>query len=100
MTEPTMQADPLEAQTPSRSSAISIVSELRPRKLTFRVFASRCVGVAVLLRAGGGGCNCLPKLIAQRCFARLLLLDDQSSAHSAAAAIPAIAGTFSVPGRR
>jgi len=40
-TEPTMQAEPLEAQTPSRSSAISIVSESKPGKLAFSVLASR-----------------------------------------------------------
>src|SRR5947208_15880668 len=43
-TEPTMQADPLEAQTPSKSSAISSVSESKPGKLTFRVFARRFTG--------------------------------------------------------
>ena len=41
VTEPTMQAEPLDAQTPSKSSAISIVSELSPGKLTFNVFPSR-----------------------------------------------------------
>ena len=45
MTEPTMQAEPLEAQTPSRSSAIRIVSELKPGKLTFSVLASRSVSL-------------------------------------------------------
>src|SRR6476469_4960272 len=39
ITDPTMHADPLAAQTPSRSSAIRIVSELRPGKLTLSVFA-------------------------------------------------------------
>src|SRR5438094_5605648 len=43
-TEPTMQADPLEAQTPSKSSAISSVSESKPGKLTFRVFGRRFTG--------------------------------------------------------
>src|SRR6267378_770938 len=37
-TEPTMQADPLDAQTSSKSSAISIVSESKPGKLTLSVF--------------------------------------------------------------
>jgi hypothetical protein len=40
-TEPTMHADPLEAQTPSRSSAISNISESSPSRPTFNVFASR-----------------------------------------------------------
>ncbi len=41
LTEPTMQAEPLDAQTPSKSSAISIVSESRPMKLMLSVLASR-----------------------------------------------------------
>ena len=41
LTEPTMQAEPLDAQTPSKSSAISIVSESTLRKLTLSVLASR-----------------------------------------------------------
>src|SRR5437667_5323646 len=40
-TEPTMQAEPLEAQTPSKSSAISSISESIPSRLTFRVCAKR-----------------------------------------------------------
>jgi hypothetical protein len=40
-TDPTMQAEPLDAQTPSKSSAIRIVSELNPAKLTLSVLASR-----------------------------------------------------------
>ncbi len=51
-TEPTMQADPLEAQTPSRSSAMSMVSEGNPGKLTFSVLARRGAAAAVLLRLG------------------------------------------------
>ena len=41
LTDPTMQAEPLEAQIPSKSSAISIVSESTPMKLALSVLASR-----------------------------------------------------------
>ena len=41
LTEPTMQAEPLDAQTPSKSRAINIVSESTPMKLTLSVLASR-----------------------------------------------------------
>ena len=40
-TDPTMQADPLDALIPSRSIAIKSVSELNPAKLTLSVLASR-----------------------------------------------------------
>ena len=51
-TEPTMQADPLDAQTPSKSSAISSVSESNPGKLTFSVFGKAVHWIAILLRLG------------------------------------------------
>src|SRR5213595_2478526 len=38
-TLPTMQAEPLDAQTPSRSSAISIISESSAGRLVFKVLA-------------------------------------------------------------
>ena len=38
-----MQAEPLEAETPSRSRAMSIVSESVPVKLTFKVLARRAL---------------------------------------------------------
>ena len=44
LTDPTMQAEPLEAQIPSKSSAISIVSDSIPIKLTFSVLVSRRTG--------------------------------------------------------
>src|SRR5207245_5055798 len=40
-TPPTMQAEPLDAQTPPRSRAMSIVSESSAGRLMFRVFANR-----------------------------------------------------------
>src|SRR6202023_3649023 len=40
-TLPTMQAEPLDAQTPFRSSAMSNISESRPSRLTLRVLARR-----------------------------------------------------------
>ena len=40
LTEPTMQAEPLDAQTPSKSKAISIVSESTPIKLVLSVLQS------------------------------------------------------------
>ena len=45
-TEPTMQAEPLEAQIPSRSSAMSSVSEAKPGKLTLSVLARRGAAAA------------------------------------------------------
>ena len=46
-TLPTMQAEPLDAQTPSRSSAISMVSESSSGRLTFNVFANRQLSIAI-----------------------------------------------------
>ena len=39
--DPTMQAEPLEAQTPSMSSAMSRLSALDPGNVMFAVFQSR-----------------------------------------------------------
>ena len=50
-TEPTMQADPLDAQTPSKSRAMSKVSELKPGKLTFKRVGEAMVDVSVLYAA-------------------------------------------------
>ena len=60
-TEPTMQAEPLEAQTPSRSSAIKIVSELNPAKLTFSVLASRCAVSPFCVADGKDSAICFHK---------------------------------------
>ena len=98
-TEPTMQADPLEAQTPSRSSAISIVSESKSEKLTFSVFVSRRFGSPFCFAAG----NLFSMRVhnsSRNCASRFCSVLRSPNAHSAAAAMPAIAATFSVPGRR
>ena len=68
-----MQAEPLEAQTPSRSSAMSRVSEEKPGKLTLSVFASRGARRGVLLRLGQAALNPLPQLIAQLSFSFLFV---------------------------
>ena len=99
-TEPTMQAEPLEAQTPSRSSAISIVSEAKPGKADVeRVGKARRRRRRSVAPRGKRARS--RATIRSRSFAsRSCSLGKSRRTSSAAAAIPTIAGTFSVPGRR
>ena len=50
--EPTMQAEPLEAQMPARSRFMSRLSPSSPGKLTFSVLASVCSGSPLRTAAG------------------------------------------------
>ena len=97
-TDPTMQAEPLEAQTPSRSSAIKIVSELNPAKLTLSVLASRSSVSPFWVADGKDRVDLIPQSISQHALRVPAPAARSRKTHSAAAAIPAIAGTFSVPG--
>ena len=99
-----MQAEPLEAHTPSRSSAIKIVSELKPGKLTFRVLARRFTQrIAILLRRGKNG-GVIPQPGTSRIVPQLARLLDQRAPVSGPLRRRGRAGnrgcTFSVPGRR
>src|SRR5438552_10967884 len=60
MIEPTMQAEPLDAQTPSKSSAMSSVSESKPGKLTLSVFARRHTGSPFCWAFGKIRATCAP----------------------------------------
>ena len=99
-TEPTMHAEPLDAQTPSRSSAIKSISESSPSKLTFKVLASRGAPSPFCF-AAGMFCEIRIHSSSRRRASRSCSRARSRCVHSAAAAaIPAIAATFSVPGRR
>ena len=97
--EPTMQAEPLETQTPSRSSPIKSDSPSAPGKLTFKVFASERAGSPLRIAFGQ-----VEWIECQRRSRSGSSRADWKSicavAYSAAAARPAMAATFSVPGRR
>ena len=65
LTEPTMQAEPLDAQTPSKSSAMSIVSESTPMKTYVERVGKPMNWIAILLRVWEKLCDACPEIITQ-----------------------------------
>ena len=78
-TDPTMQAEPLDAHTPFRSSAINMVSESSPTKLTFSVFDNR--GAVPPFRQTSGNASAIRVHRSSRNFNLPFLFRDAIAQH-------------------
>ena len=98
--EPTMQAAPEEAATPSRSRHMSMSSEGTPGKRTLEVLGRRLAFRPLMVQPGQTQARALSKW--SRRLARRSGSPSASFAREkvAASAMAAMAAAFSVPGRR